>query len=357
MINAMRIIAKSLVSGLAFRSAYVSLDTERIGNPYSVPGDDGRRASFGYFVRRAWAEITRGATKSAFPHSIDLNLDDLRQRNFAVAWLGHAALLIRADSKWVLVDPMLSTYAGPLHGFGPKRLAPLPLELNELPHIDIVLISHDHYDHLDLPTMKYLAGQVGGAPRFLVGQGLRQWFAEKVKVEADEFDWWDSQVLGQLRLTFVPAQHSSGRGIRMRNTTRWGGWVMEHARRRFYFPGDTSYVPELFADIRARVGAIDLAALPIGAYLPRYLMKHEHMSPDDAVRAHLDLGAARSFGVHWGTFQLGDEDLTQPADDLARVTREEHVENFDVLRIGSIVDVGIETPTEICAHADICTRA
>ena len=122
--------------------------------------------------------------------------------------------------------------------------------------------------------------------------------------------------MGGLKLTFVPAQHSSGRGLWNRNTTLWGGWVIEHAGQRFYFAGDTAYVAELFKEIRRRIGTVHLAALPIGAYQPRELMRYEHLDPDDAVQAHQDLQAVQSFGVHWGTFQLGDEEPIQPARDL-----------------------------------------
>lgn len=141
---------------------------------------------------------------------------------------------------------------------------------------------------------------------------------------------------------FVPAQHNSGRGLRNRNTTLWGGWVVEHAvegaTRRFYFAGDTAYVQALFRDIRARIGPIDLAALPIGAYQPRRLMRFEHTDPDDAVRAHQDLGATRSFGVHWGTFQLGDEEPFQPARDLDAAVRRRGVDGFGLVPIGAVLD-------------------
>ena len=312
---------------------------ERFSNAYVDEADTGARVPPTYFLRRARVQITRDLDRTEVPPTVPLDLSQMAGRTFAVTWLGHSALLVRAGSAWVLLDPVLSNTAGPVAGFGPARLTRLPLAPEHLPRIDLVLISHDHYDHLDLWTMRRLATQSGGPPRVFAGRGLAAWFREHVQNTAEEFDWWQSADVGDLRLTFVPAQHGSGRSLRSRNTTLWGGWVIEHGGRRFYFAGDTAYVRQLFLDIRARVGPIDLAALPIGAYQPRALMRHEHTDPDDAVLAHLNLGAARSFGVHWGTFQLGDEEPFQPARDLAEVVRRRGVDTFGLLPIGAVLDV------------------
>jgi L-ascorbate metabolism protein UlaG (beta-lactamase superfamily) len=313
--------------------------SERFRNAYTVAGDSGERLGGSYFLRRAWVQITRDLSSTEVPPTLPLDLQAMAQRPFAVSWLGHASMLLRVGSKWVLVDPVFSGTAGPVQGFGPARLTPLPFDPAQLPHIDLVLISHDHYDHLDLGTMRQLAAQPGGAPRFFVGKGLRPWFAENIGARADEFDWWQTRQLDELTLRFVPAQHNSGRDPWSRNRTLWGGWVIEHGMQRFYFAGDTAYVAELFRDLRARVGAIDLAAIPIGAYRPREFMRFEHLDPDDAVLAHQDLGATLSFGVHWGTFQLGDEEPFDAARDLYLSLRTRGVDNFGVLAVGAVVDV------------------
>ena len=312
---------------------------DRFSNAYFVKEDTGSRVPPTYFLRRTWVQITRDLAATEVPRTVPLDVEALGRRGFAVSWLGHSAMLLRAGSQWVLLDPVLSNTAGPVPGFGPTRLTPLPIALQELPRIDIVLISHDHYDHLDLATVRRLARQPGGAPRFYVGKGLRAWFAGNVQAEAEEFDWWQSRDVGALKLTFVPAQHSSGRGLWNRNTTLWGGWVIEHAGQRFYFAGDTAYVAELFTEIRRRIGTVHLAALPIGAYQPRELMRYEHLDPDDAVQAHQDLQAVQSFGVHWGTFQLGDEEPIQPARDLDAALHRRGVANFSRLNIGEILNV------------------
>jgi L-ascorbate metabolism protein UlaG (beta-lactamase superfamily) len=316
-------------------------------NAYPAPEDTGQRAPARYFLRRAWVQITRDVAQTRLPETVELELRELEQRPFAVAWLGHSTTLVRAGSRWILMDPALFTYVGPVRGFGPKRLTPLPLLPEALPRIDAVLISHDHFDHLDLASVRHLAAQAGGPPRFLVGRGLGRWFVENVGVEAEELDWWDCRPLGDVDLTFVPAQHSSGRTPWGKNEARWGGWVVGLGAQRFYFPGDTSYVAQLFRDVRSRVGEIQLAALPIGAYTPREWMRFEHLAPEEAVLAHLDLGAVRSIGVHWATYQLGDEEPYQPALDLAQAVQARAVHGFEVVPIGRVVDVPEPAPSAV----------
>ncbi len=347
------IFACTLLGALASLIAQTALAQGRedapmpFTNSYVVTEDTGERVAPSYFFRRAWVQITRDLATTEVPPTVPLDIEAMAQRPFAVAWLGHAAMLMRAGSKWILIDPALSRTAGPVQGFGPERLTPLPVAIDRLPHIDIVLISHDHYDHLDLGTMRLLARQPGGPPRFFAGRGLREWFAQNVQVDAEEFDWWQARASeGGLNFRFVPAQHGSGRGLTNRNSTLWGGWVVEHGGRRFYFPGDTSYVAALFKDIRARAGPIDLAALPIGAYQPRRLMRFDHMDPADAVRAHLDLGATRSFGVHWGTYQLGDEEPFEAARDLATALDINATPGFGLLRVGAFIDVNPAEPAQ-----------
>jgi L-ascorbate metabolism protein UlaG (beta-lactamase superfamily) len=289
-------------------------------------------------LRRAWVQLTRDEAATALPPVAPVDLAELERRSFAVAWLGHSTQLVRVGGQWVMIDPALAKYVGPLDGFGPKRLTPLPLAIEALPRVDVVLISHDHFDHLDLRSVRLLARQHGGPPRFLVGRGLGAWFADHVGLEAEEFDWWQSRALGEVAFTFLPAQHSSGRSLSGRNRTLWGGWLIAHRDRRFYYAGDTAFVERLFLDIRERAGPVDLAALPIGAYQPRKWMRREHVDPAEAVRAQQLLGAAKAFGVHWATFQLGDEEPIQPAKDLV-ANLGSGGPDFRILPIGGVVDV------------------
>lgn len=312
-----------------------------VQNLYPALEDTGRRVNFTYFFRRAWVQLTRDLATTEVPAVKPLDFAALAREDFAIAWIGHATQLVRVAGKWILIDPALGNYVGPVDFFGPKRLTPLPFEPADLPRIDVVLISHDHFDHLDHRSIKLLAAQAGGPPRFLVPRGVGAWFATNGIPDAEEFDWWSTATLDAVEVTFLPAQHGSGRRLTGRNRTLWGGWLVAHDERRFYSAGDTAYSAELFADIRQRVGPLDLAALPIGVYEPREFMRFEHMNPADAVQAHRDLGVTRSFGIHWATFQLGDDEPIQAAHDLARALADGGVpaEDFVALPIGGVLRV------------------
>jgi N-acyl-phosphatidylethanolamine-hydrolysing phospholipase D len=230
----------------------------------------------------------------------------LRQ-NPSVTWIGHASLYVRMDGASFLVDPVWSDRASPLRFAGPRRLQAPGVPLQDLPAVDFVLLSHDHYDHTDLPTVKSLAAR--GVP-FLVPRGMGDLVAS-VSGRATELRWWDSVEVGGVRVHCVPAKHFSGRGLTDRNRRLWAGFVVEGRTRRFYHAGDTAYFGG-FAEIGARLGPPDLAALPIGAYEPRAFMAPVHQTPEDAIQAALDLGAPQALGMHFGTFDLADEPLDEP---------------------------------------------
>ena len=238
-------------------------------------------------------------------------------RNPSVTWVGHATLLVRIGGINVLTDPQFSERASPVGFAGPKRVVPPVPSLDKLPRVDAVVISHNHYDHLDVDSVKRLAAQPGGSPRFFVPLGLRDWFAELGIEDVVELEWWEARKLKGVEIHFVPVQHWSKRTLWDENQSLWGGWVLRHPELSFFFTGDAGYSPD-FADIRARFGGFDLAALPIGAYAPRWFMKVMHMNPAEAVQAHRDLNARRSVAIHWGTFDnLTDESLYEPPQRLA----------------------------------------
>lgn len=256
--------------------------------------------------------------------------------NPSATWLGHATVLVRLAGKNVLFDPIFSERASPVSFAGPKRLVPLPIELDELPHIDVVMVSHNHYDHCDDETLRRLAAQPGGSPRFLVPLGLKAWFAERGIERVGEYDWWQSTDEGPLRITFTPVQHWSRRGLTDMNETLWGGWVVEGEGLRVFHAGDSGYSRD-FQDIGARFDGFDMAFIPIGAYAPRWFMQVMHMDVTEAVQVRADLGARRAIGIHWGTFEaLTDEPLDEPPRLLAREreARGLRVDEFDVLKIG-----------------------
>ena len=244
----------------------------------------------------------------------------------AVTWIGHATALVQAGGLNVLTDPIFSERASPLSFIGPRRAQPPGLSLAQLPHIDVVLVSHNHYDHLDEPSVRALNAQVGGPPLFVVPLGLKAWLAEVGIANAVELDWWQMHHIGKTEIVLTPVQHWSGRGLTDRLATLWGGYAVFSPGLQWYFSGDTGYSKD-FADIRQRfaprqqAGGFDLALLAVGGYEPRWFMRTQHVNPAEAVQIHRDLGAKRSMGVHWGTFDLTDEPQDQPPRDLAAASR------------------------------------
>lgn len=232
----------------------------------------------------------------------------------SITWIGHATLLVRVDGLSVLTDPQWSDRAGPTSWLGSRRLSPPGLAFEALPRIDVVVISHDHYDHLDLPTVKRLAATHD--PLFVVPLGMKAWFLDNVMTGGGatrvvELDWWGEHVHRGVRFVCVPAQHFSQRSLWDASRRLWASWVIVGRERRLYFAGDTGYFSG-FKEAGRRLGPFDVAALPIGAYLPPVIMKLVHVTPEEAVQAFVDLDAKVMLGMHWGTFDLADEPLEEP---------------------------------------------
>jgi N-acyl-phosphatidylethanolamine-hydrolysing phospholipase D len=201
-----------------------------------------------------------------------------------------------------------SAHASPLSFAGPRRLVPPGVPLDALPRLDFALLSHDHYDHADLPTVRILARR--GVP-FVVPTGVGEFVTQAGGRVAAELGWWEEAEIAGVRVTCVPARHFSGRGLNDRNRSLWAGFVVAGRRRRFYHPGDTAFF-DGFAEIGRRKGPIDIACLPIGAYEPRAMMGPLHLNPEEAIQAALDLGARAAVAMHFGTFDLSDEPLDEP---------------------------------------------
>jgi L-ascorbate metabolism protein UlaG (beta-lactamase superfamily) len=261
-----------------------------------------------FFVTRVLS-TTFAPKKATFPLVANDGRALREGREPTVTWVGHATLVVQLDGVNVLTDPHWSLRASPVSFGGPRRLTPPGLRFEDLPPIHVVVISHDHYDHLDRDTVKRLAAT--HRPRFLVPLGLKAWFADIGITDVEELDWWDERSVGGLTFTCVPAQHFSGRTLFDRNRRLWSGWVVVGRERRLYFAGDTAYWDGLKA-IGARLGPFDLAALPIGAYLPPAIMKASHMSPEEALTAFADVRARLLVPIHWGTFDLADEPIGDP---------------------------------------------
>ena len=299
-------------------------------------GPDGFRNSYphpqkGGFWRWKWEQLRDGLPKNPEEgYRFETAKPELAA-NPSVTWVGHATVLLRVGGMSVLTDPHFSERASPVTFAGPKRVVPPVPALDELPHIDAVVVSHNHYDHLDQDSVRRLAEQRGGPPRFYVPLGLKAWFAELGIHDVVELDWWESREHRGLKIDFVPVQHWSKRTLTDENQTLWGGWVIRHPELAFFFAGDTGYSAD-FADIRARFGGFDLAAIPIGAYAPRWFMRIMHLDPAEAVRVHQDLNARQSLAIHWGTFDnLTDESLYEPPQRLAEERRKAGLTERDFL--------------------------
>lgn len=262
----------------------------------------------------------------------------------AITWIGHATMLVQANGLNVLTDPMFSERASPIQSLGPKRVQAPGVSLAQLPPIDVVLISHNHYDHLDKTSVLALANRAQAATLFIVPLGVKALFDDLGINNVKELDWWDSVNVKGVEFNFTPVQHWSARGLGDRSQTLWGGWAVLGAQTHWYFSGDTGYSQD-FADTQKRFadrqtaaqgGGFDLALIAVGAYEPRWFMKDQHVNPAEAVQIHLDLKAKRSVGVHWGTFNLTDEPLDQPPKDLAVAVKERELaaDAFTVMAVG-----------------------
>jgi N-acyl-phosphatidylethanolamine-hydrolysing phospholipase D len=225
-------------------------------------------------------------------------------------WVGHSTLLVQLGGVTFLTDPIWSPTASPISWLGPRRFREPGLELEALPPVDFVLISHSHYDHLDLPTLVRLARRSDDT-RFLVPLGNAALLREAGVERVEEFDWGQAARVKGVEITCVPSQHWSQRGLFDARRSLWCAWVVLAAERRFYFMGDSGWYPG-FSDVGRAFGPFDLAAVPIGAYQPEAMMRPHHVDPEEAVRAGRDLGARRLVAMHFGTFDLSDEPLDEP---------------------------------------------
>jgi len=281
--------------------------------------------------------------KASIPHQDEPQfIPDIEKPNFnhisqpdpeciQVTWIGHSTFLIQVEGYNILTDPMFSERASPVSFAGPKRWVPPGIPISDLPFIHAVIISHNHYDHLDAPTVERL----GNLTRYFVPKGLSQWFRKRNIVNVVEMDWWESSQFGTIRFHAVPIQHFSSRTLFDRNDTLWAGWVIETGAGNIFFSGDTGYAP-LFKEIGRKLGTIRLSFIPVGGYCPRWFMRPMHVDPPEAVMIHKDLASEQSVGMHWGTFKLTDEPMAEPPLYLKKSLKEAGIpENaFAVMKVG-----------------------
>lgn len=265
-----------------------------------------------------------------------------------VTWINHCTFLVSVEGLNLLTDPIWSDRCSPLPFLGPKRRHETPLALENLPRIDLVLISHDHYDHLDKDTVKRLDAKHPDIT-WVVPLGLKQWFQKQGIRQVIELNWWEETKIGlqgqEVGITAVPSQHFSGRGIWDKNRRLWSGFVVDFMRKkkqnkRLYFVGDTGYNRKDFKKIGEVFGKMDLSLIPIGTYVPRAFMDPVHINPEKSALIHEEVRSRLSVGMHWKTFRLSGEALNQPPYDLYNALEKKGIDpkKFRVLEIGQTIN-------------------
>jgi L-ascorbate metabolism protein UlaG (beta-lactamase superfamily) len=324
------IIAAALLAGCATVNPYYVATKKHhrpdgFNNNY-IDNWQADQPSFLTWQRERWANRLTPQDPTRVPVAVpDLAYLQANRTDISVTWIGHSTALWQLGGLNILTDPHFSERASPLPFAGPKREVALPVQLAALPRIDLVLISHNHYDHLDEKTVQMLNRQPGGPPLFIVPLGLDLWMKDQGVTRVQRMDWWESlrvpAATGEVTIHFVPAQHWSSRSPWDRNATLWGGFVAQaqvnQAQYSMFFSGDTGYSKD-FADIGTRFGGFDFSQFAVGCYLPRWFMKGQHINEEEAMRIHRDVKSKLSLGVHWGNFRLCDDPIEAPLDDLPK---------------------------------------
>ena len=282
-----------------------------------------------------WQRNQKKPILSSIDLSDEWKLVDFEKSNNFMIWIGHSTFLIKKNNLVILTDPVFSERASPFKRLGPKRLIPPAISLNDLPKIDVVTISHNHYDHLDIRSLKKLS-KLNPNLIFLIPKGDIDIFNKKNIDNVKEFVWWEEISINDFIFTFTPVQHWSARGLFDRNESLWGGWFIKSNDYSLYHAGDTGYSND-FIETQKRLGSPKYAFLPIGAYDPEWFMAASHVNPEDSIRIMKDLGAEFSFGMHWGTFTLTAEDTIEPPQRLKEALNNDKLDNFITLKPGEVV--------------------
>lgn len=282
---------------------------------------------------RRWQKERRSKVKDLsknIPQCPDKRIAELKENRSRTSytWIGHSTFLLQLNGLNILTDPVWAKRMG-----FQRRLTEPGIPLEELPDIDVVVISHGHYDHLDFPTLKKLKGN----PQYFVPVGLKSLFMRKGYRNVVELSWWESVEYKGIKIHFVPAQHWTRRTLNDMNTSHWGGWIFETPGETFYFVGDTGYFSG-FGELAERF-TIDIVFMPIGAYEPEWFMADSHISPEDSVKAFIELGAKKFVPMHYGAYRLADDTGPEALDRLLAEweRRELPKEQLNVLRIGETV--------------------
>jgi len=271
--------------------------------------------------RKSWPSVVEN---KSFPNFST----NLKSTEAEVTFVNHATVYVRHNGVSFITDPVWSNRTSPVSFAGPKRVRPPGVEIDKLPSLDYVFISHNHYDHLDIETLKQL--QKIYKPKFFVPLGDKKLLEENNIENIVELDWWNRiDLKNNSEVYFVPTRHWSARGISDKNKSLWGSYVFKSKEnKKIYFAGDTGYC-DIFTEISSKLGPMDFSFIPIGAYEPRWFMKESHVNPDEAVQIHIDLKSKKSMGIHFGTFQLTDEGIEDPVNDLEKAKKLKNIPSTD----------------------------
>tara|TARA_B100000242_G_scaffold43839_4_gene26153 strand:+ start:1828 stop:2802 length:975 start_codon:yes stop_codon:yes gene_type:complete len=249
-------------------------------------------------------------------------------------WIGHSTFLINNGDITILFDPVFSERASPLPFAGPKRLIKPVIKIEDLPYIDVIAISHNHYDHFDINSLRKIQKRFPKV-KILVPKGDLKLLSNYKLENGYEFVWWESLIVNKTSFTFTPAQHWSARGLRDRNKSLWGSWFTSYNNFNIFHAGDTGYSDD-FVNIKNKLGPTDFAMIPIGAYDPEWFMNYSHVNPEEAINIAKDLGSKKSVGMHWGTFILTDEPVLEPRERLLNNNFMQEI-NFTTVTPGEII--------------------
>jgi len=319
-----------LIFCLIYFSTSMSFAQERFSN------SDGMKNEKSLSEVLKWSWSREEPKKEFIKTNENINLNSLKDREHYALWIGHSTFLINNGDLTILTDPIFSERASPLTFAGPKRLIKPVIKIKDLPKVDVITISHNHYDHLDVNSLRKIQKKFPNV-KILVPKGDLKLLKNYNLNNGFEFLWWEEIIFDNTKFIFTPAQHWSARGLRDRNKSLWGSWFIKNEDKNIFHAGDTGY-SEDFIEIRNRLGAVDFAMIPIGAYDPQWFMSYSHVNPEEALNIAKDLDAKKSIGMHWGTFILTDEPVLEPRERLNKITNQTNI-NFYTVTPGNIIEM------------------
>ena len=319
-----------LIFCLIYFSTSISFAEERFSN------SDGMKNEKSLSEVLKWSWSREEPKKEFIKTNENINLNSIKDREHYALWIGHSTFLINNGDLTILTDPIFSERASPLNFAGPKRLIKPVIKIKDLPEVDVITISHNHYDHLDINSLRKIQKKFPNV-KILVPKGDLKLLKNYNLNNGFEFLWWEEIIFDNTKFIFTPAQHWSARGLRDRHKSLWGSWFISNEDKNIFHAGDTGY-SEDFIEIRNRLGAVDFAMIPIGAYDPQWFMSYSHVNPEEALNIAKDLDAKKSIGMHWGTFILTDEPVLEPRERLNKITNQTNI-NFYTVTPGNIIEM------------------